>query len=208
MPRPDRTRHHAETTNADWTDPGYDTQFGVAFDSPWDDGATADRAAALTRRGVLLKAALAGGAVLAAAGAVALAGSGPAKAGAPEVYTAPGSDLGAGGYDVVAYFEEGRAVPGLTGIAARYAGARWQFASAAAREAFLAEPERYVPQFGGHCSWAVSRGYTAKGDPEAWRVVDGKLYLNFNTSVRRRWDEDRPGNIARGTANWPGLRGE
>ncbi|MGF1447117.1 MAG: YHS domain-containing (seleno)protein [Pikeienuella sp.] len=127
---------------------------------------------------------------------------------APEIYTAPGSDLGAGGYDVIAYFDEGRALRGREDLAAEHKGARWLFASEAHRAAFLIDPEAYLPQFGGHCSWAVSRGYTAKGDPEAWRVVDGKLYLNFNKRVRARWDEDRPGNIAKGEANWPGLRAD
>ena len=54
--------------------------------------------------------------------------------------------------------------------------------------------------------WAVSQGYTAKIDPAAWKVVDGKLYLNYSKSVQGRWAQDIPGNIAKGDANWPGIR--
>ena len=72
-------------------------------------------------------------------------------------------------------------------------------------EKFRASPQRYAPQYGGYCAWAVANGYTAKGDPNAWSVVDGKLYLNFSKSVRRQWSKDIPGNISKGDANWPSV---
>ena len=66
-----------------------------------------------------------------------------------------------------------------------------------------AEPERYAPQYGGYCAWAVSQGYTASTDPEAWKIVDGKLYLNYSRSVQQKWEQDISGHIAAGDANWP-----
>ena len=80
--------------------------------------------------------------------------------------------------------------------------------SAANRDRFAADPEKYAPQYGGYCAWAVAQGYTAKIDPEAWRIVDGKLYLNYSKDVQTQWSEDIPGNITKGDANWPKLRAD
>jgi hypothetical protein len=62
-----------------------------------------------------------------------------------------------------------------------------------------------VPEFGGYCAYAVSRGYTADIDPNAWRIIDGRLYLNYSKRVQKLWEEDVPGNIAKGRQNWPGV---
>ena len=113
------------------------------------------------------------------------------------------SGLALRGYDAVAYFREGRAVEGSANFSHEWNGARWQFASPEARDLFAREPERYAPQYGGYCSWAVSHGYTADGDPEAWKVVDGKLYLNYDQQVREMWEKDIPTFIADGDRNWP-----
>lgn len=107
------------------------------------------------------------------------------------------------GTDPVAYFTEGRPVEGSSKFTHEWNGAKWRFASADNRDAFIAEPERYAPQYGGYCAWAVAKGYTASTDPEAWRIVDGKLYLNYNTQIQARWEGDVPGNIASADANWP-----
>ena len=107
--------------------------------------------------------------------------------------------------DAVAYFTEGRAVEGSPAFTHDWKGAEWRFASAANRDAFAADPERYAPQFGGYCAWAVSQGSTASIDREAWSVVDGKLYLNYSASVRDRWSQNVAGNIAKAEANWPGV---
>ena len=109
------------------------------------------------------------------------------------------------GYDVVAYETAGAPQKGRAEFEYRWQGAVWRFTSAANRDRFAASPERYAPQFGGYCSWAVSRGYTADIDPEAWRIVDGKLYLNYSPRVQRMWEEDVRGNIAKAMANWPGV---
>ena len=109
------------------------------------------------------------------------------------------------GYDVVAYFVDGRAVPGDASFEHVVDGVRYRFASASNRDRFAREPLRFLPQYGGFCAWAVSRGYTADTDPLAWRVVDGRLFLNYDRSVQRQWEGDIPGNVTKGDANWPGL---
>lgn len=109
------------------------------------------------------------------------------------------------GTDVVAYFTEGRAVAGRPEFTFAWRGATWRFASAANRDRFATDPERYAPAYGGFCAYAVSEGYTAPIDPEAWRIVDGRLFLNYDRSIKRRWERDIPGRIARGDANWPRL---
>ena len=111
--------------------------------------------------------------------------------------------LAARGYDVTAFFTSGRAVPGSAQFEVRHQGAVFRFASAAAKELFEADPAAFVPQFGGYCAWAVSQGYVAPGDPTQWAIVDGKLYLNFNSRAKALWDADRPAAIARGLTNWP-----
>lgn len=110
------------------------------------------------------------------------------------------------GYDPVAYFTQGQPVPGTAAHAAEWNGVTWHFASADNRAAFLADPDAFAPQYGGYCAWAVAEGYTAPIDPRAWRIVDGRLYLNFSPRIQRRWERDIPGFIARADANWPNLR--
>ena len=86
-------------------------------------------------------------------------------------------------------------------------GATWRFASAKNRDAFAAMPAKYAPQYGGYCAWAVSLGYTASTDPEAWKVVDGKLYLNYSKGVQRQWVDDGPRTLIKaGDKNWPDLK--
>ena len=107
------------------------------------------------------------------------------------------------GTDPVAYFTDGKPVEGSSNFEHEWNGATWRFASAENRDRFAADPEAYAPQYGGYCAWAVAQGYTASTDPEAWKIVDGKLYLNYNKDVQSRWEGDVPGNIAKGDANWP-----
>jgi YHS domain-containing protein len=109
------------------------------------------------------------------------------------------------GYDPVAYFTEGAPVEGSAEITYAWNGATWHFADTAHRDLFAAEPEAYAPQFGGYCAWAVSRDYTADVDPTAWKIVDGKLYLNYNLEVKAEWEKEFEENIRKGRENWPGL---
>lgn len=130
-----------------------------------------------------------------------LAASATAAGPKPAVNTSSGK-LAVQGYDVVAY-TAGTAAKGVPAFEYRWNGALWRFASAENRDRFARDPERYAPQFGGYCAWAVSRGYTANIDPHAFKIVNGKLYLNYSKSVQRMWEQDVPGNIAKGEANWP-----
>lgn len=109
------------------------------------------------------------------------------------------------GYDVVAYAADGAPVRGRHEFEYRWQNVVWRFATAAHRDEFARAPEHYAPQFGGYCAWAVSRGYTADIDPHAWRIVDGKLYLNYSKRVQRMWEHNVQDNIAKGRANWPGV---
>jgi YHS domain-containing protein len=123
-----------------------------------------------------------------------------------EIYTGFMSNAAIGGYDAVAYVTIGKPVEGLSSIATQWKGATWRFASEANRTAFLADPERYAPQYGGHCSWAAAQGYPAKGDPQNWKLVNGKLYLNYDASVQAKWEKDIPGFIVSADAKWPSVK--
>lgn len=108
-----------------------------------------------------------------------------------------------GGYDPVAYFTDKKPVPGKTDVTLEHEGVTWRFSTAANRDAFKADPAKYAPQYGGYCAWAVSQGYTAKGDPNIWSITDGKLYLNYDAGVQRSWEKDVPGLVKKADANWP-----
>jgi len=121
------------------------------------------------------------------------------------VYTAPFSRVAVGGYDVVAYFTDNRAIRGSAQHRITHQGFEYRFASAEHLAAFRIDPSRYLPQYGGYCAWAVAQGYTASGDPTNWRIVNGRLYLNYNDEIQRRWEQDISGHIRRGDANWPSV---
>lgn len=127
-----------------------------------------------------------------------------AMARTPSVYTAS-DKLAVSGYDAVAYFTEGKATKGSAEFSLRHQGVTWRFASATNRASFQAAPAKFAPQYGGHCAWAVSQGYTASADPKVWKIVGGKLYLNFNASVGRNWEISAADNITRADENWPKM---
>lgn len=141
-----------------------------------------------------------------------LLGLGLAFSAAPVLAAAPAAPVSASeqglairGYDPVAYFTAGRPVAGSADHEYRWNGATWRFASAESRARFAADPDAYAPRFGGYCAWAVSQNYLAPGDPQVWRIVDGRLYLNFNARAKMLWEADLEGAVARGSANWPGV---
>lgn len=121
------------------------------------------------------------------------------------VYTGLIGNVGVSGYDVVSYFTDGRPVRGTTQFRVTHQGVEYRFASAEHLAAFQANPTRYLPQYGGYCAWAVSQGYTASANPNNWRIVDGKLYLNYNTEIQRRWEQNIPSFIQSANANWPSV---
>jgi len=126
-----------------------------------------------------------------------------AIAGEPAVFA---TDEGAiRGYDPVAYFTVGAPTRGSNQFSANWQGASYRFANAENLAMFEADPIAYAPQFGGYCAFAVSKGATAGTVPEAWTIVDGKLYLNYSLSVKQRWSKDVPGNIKAANSNWPAV---
>jgi len=110
------------------------------------------------------------------------------------------------GYDPVAYFTEGRPVEGSAEFTTEWMGGEWRFASAANRARFLESPERYAPQYGGYCAWAMARGEAVSSDPQAWSIVGGKLYLNYSLSVQKQWEAARDESIRKADAQWPTVR--
>jgi YHS domain-containing protein len=106
------------------------------------------------------------------------------------------------GFDTVAFFTAEQAVEGNPQFSFVWNGAKWYFSSPENMEKFKAAPERYAPQFGGYCAWAVSKGYTADGDPHVWKIVDGRLYLNYNQQVKEKWEAEQPKLIEDGKRNW------
>ncbi len=116
-----------------------------------------------------------------------------------------GKGVAVKGYDVVAYFTQSKPVKGSAAFAHSWMGATWWFASARDRDQFAASPEKFAPEYGGYCAYGVSRGHTVEIDPEAWRIVEGKLYLNYSKGVQQKWVQDVPGNIIKANQNWPKL---
>lgn len=117
------------------------------------------------------------------------------------VYASGGAAIN--GYDPVAYFTDSKPVKGDKAFSETWNGATWLFASEEHKAMFRAMPERYAPQFGGYCAFAVSHNYTAKTDPNAWTVVNDKLYLNFDQDTQKEWLAQRDPFIKQGEANWP-----
>ena len=129
----------------------------------------------------------------------------PALAGKPEIFTGLVPGNGAAGYDTVAYFTMGKPVKGSPDFATEWKGATWQFSSAENLEKFKANPAAFAPQYGGYCAYGVAKGSLVKGEPEQWKIVDGKLYLNYSAGVQKTWAKDAAGNIGKADGNWPGL---
>jgi hypothetical protein len=109
------------------------------------------------------------------------------------------------GYDAVAYFVQGQPGKGSKGFTYEWNGAVWHFQSEQSRAQFQSNPVKYAPQYGGYCAWAVSNNYTADADPEAWKIVDGKLYLNYSKSVQKKWEPEAEERIQNADRNWPAL---
>ncbi len=109
------------------------------------------------------------------------------------------------GYDPVAYFTEGEATPGDWRITASYQDATYRFSSEEHKAAFEADPEAFLPEYGGYCAFGAAMGFKFDGDPEQWRIVDGELYLNISADIQERWLQDVPGYIEQADSNWPTI---
>lgn len=129
----------------------------------------------------------------------------PAANAESPIYTGVFSNTALQGHDPVAYFTEGKPVKGNDAFTAEYKGAIFKFSSAVNRDAFIEDPDAYAPQYGGYCAWAMADGKHAKGDARYWKIVDGKLYLNYNKGIQAKWDADIPGFITRADAAWANI---
>jgi YHS domain-containing protein len=106
------------------------------------------------------------------------------------------------GHDPVAYFTQGKPVKGFADFVSEFGGAKYRFSSEENKKLFDADPAKYAPQFGGYCGYAVSKGYTAEIDPEAFIIMDGRLILQYSKSVLKTWEKDAQGYLSRADANW------
>jgi YHS domain-containing protein len=97
------------------------------------------------------------------------------------------------GYDPVAYFKQSKPVKGQETISYDWNGVKWLFSSEENKEDFKANPEKFAPQFGGYCAYGLSENHKSPTEPEAFTIVDDKLYLNYNLKVKELWKKDIPG---------------
>ncbi len=116
------------------------------------------------------------------------------------------STPGISGYDPVAYFTEGKPMKGSGYHVADYQGVTYAFASKDHKQLFEDNPEKYVPAYGGYCAYGVAVGKKFVSDPEAWKVVNGTLYLNLDKDIQSKWLKDIPGYIKKSEANWKGIK--
>ncbi|MBC8151587.1 MAG: YHS domain protein [Bacteroidetes bacterium] len=110
------------------------------------------------------------------------------------------------GYDPVAYFTASKPVKGLKNLTYDWKDVTWSFASQANLDAFKANPGKYAPQYGGYCAYGLSEGHKAPTDPDAFTIVDDKLYLNYNPKVKTMWGKDRDSRIKKANENWPTVK--
>jgi len=110
------------------------------------------------------------------------------------------------GYDPVAYFTSGAPEKGMKKFAVQHTGGTYYFSSAENMKTFIADPDSYLPQFGGFCAMGVALGKKLDGDPNVWKIVDGKLYLNVNKDVSVAWQRNLEGNIDQANDLWPELK--
>ncbi len=125
-----------------------------------------------------------------------------ASAGAP-----PASETAIKGYDPVAYFKSGKAMKGSASYTFPWHDLTWYFSTAENSDLFASDPAKYAPQYDGLCAWAMTESRKAITDPEVWKIVDGKLYLNCSVAAYEKWSRDIPGNIKKADENWQKLSG-
>lgn len=127
------------------------------------------------------------------------------QAGAGKINTTLFGNLAVEGHDVVAYFTENQAVEGKKAHTTEWMGANWRFSSAENLALFTANPEAYAPQYGGYCAYAAVKNSLASIEPEQFTVHKGKLYLNYNKRINKKWLQDKDGYISKADSNWPTL---
>jgi hypothetical protein len=131
-------------------------------------------------------------------------GSIAASAQKSAVFAADGAAIH--GYDAVAYFTEGKAIKGDSLLSFNWNGAAWHFINQSNMDAFIVSPEKFAPQYGGYCAYGMSGGHKAPTDPQAWKIVDHKLYFNYNKSVQQLWLKKQQELIQTADRNWPSVK--
>ena len=116
------------------------------------------------------------------------------------------NDVILAGHDAVAYFTENKPVVGSAEFTAQHDGAVYRFASAANRDLFQADPDKYAPAYGGYCALGTSFGKKFEVDGKAFEIVEGRLYVNKNLSVYKTWKKDIPNNIVKAEGHWPTIK--
>lgn len=132
-----------------------------------------------------------------------VAGAVPAPAFAGEYsHSTPGIS----GYDPVAYFSDGKPVRGSGYHVTVVEGVTYAFATAEHQKMFESNPQKYLPAYGGYCAYGLAVGKKFVADPEVWKIVEGKLYLNLDKDIQQKWEKDIPGSIKKGDANWVSMK--
>lgn len=121
------------------------------------------------------------------------------------VYVSKKNNIAIKGYDTVAYFVEDKAVKGKKSLSYEWHNAKWLFSSEENKNLFKANPEKYAPQYGGWCAYAMSDGRTVKIDPKAFEIYNDKLYLNYSKSVQKHWVKDKDLFIMQADAYYPNV---
>jgi YHS domain-containing protein len=116
------------------------------------------------------------------------------------------STPGVGGYDPVAYFTDGKPDRGSGYHVAVHDGVTYAFASAEHKKLFIANPNMYLPAYGGYCAYGVAVGKKFVADPQVWKIVDGRLYLNLDKGIQDKWQKDVPGYIKKADKNWGKIK--
>ncbi len=129
-------------------------------------------------------------------------------AGSASAGSSPEGETAIKGYDPVAYFKAGKAMKGSGSFTFPWHDLTWYFTTAENRDLFASEPQKYAPQYNGFCAWAMTESRKAITDPEVWKIVDGKLYLNCSAAAYEKWSRDIPGNIKKADENWQKLSGK
>lgn len=119
----------------------------------------------------------------------------------------PAGDGAIKGYDPVAYFKAGKPLKGNESFFFQWHNLTWYFLNGENRDIFVASPDKYAPQYDGYCAWAMTEARKAQADPEVWKIVNGKLYLNCSKTAYEKWREDIPGNIKKADTNWLKFKG-
>ncbi len=112
------------------------------------------------------------------------------------------NDIAIKGYDTVAYFKTGKALKSDESLTFKWHNMTWYFSTKENRDLFAASPEKYAPQYDGYCAWAMTEARKAQVDPEVWKIVNGKLYLQCSQAAYEKWSRDITGNIKKADMNW------